>query len=730
MSTKKFKQTKEDIKETPIPVDKNEGDLVELDMDTFIKRQENEIKTAESTRADFISKQGKWFRQRFGLRKKATFPWYNSSSQHLPLQDKHIRAMKPEYVAVAYNTFPMCELTVAPIDIALKGVPPDQASQILDQQAKANAIMGETASFHFDWLLRTRMDVFEDIVLMADKHLEKGFCFCKTIYDKVYEPRVVSIFLDDLKAKVKKNSLNPATVDDFLSNPDHIGELIPLIARIYEYDLDDASDAEKVQNICIEIYKGTEVIEFTVQEKKYDAPRWVVLDPSDIIVPSDSESTFDLEKCRWICHQYYVTPAQVMDNMRTKKWKKEACESLLHKAGVYDDDMAESKYKVGGKPPKDNTLNEQKRTREGVGIQLNNTEKNILIREVCLWFDSDGDGIEERHILEYAEGQTMELRFIRYPYSMRMWPYVKIPFCLEDTRHYSVRGTVEIEEPMATALNVQHNMKINRQTIASTPTLIYAANKVNPNNFQYIPGQAVPVEPPLNQNVQWFMPPSIDQTFEREETILKSWSEEILAASDYGAQVPNQSGTAKEYLGMQNSRVGIRQLDIQVWQKALKEIYKRTFALWIEFSSDAVFTYTDSDGSQKQVDKTALARDYMFQPMGSFGSSNPQLSAQIAARMFETFQGDTDLDQYELKREYITKQGDARLAKRILKSKQEIQAQNDQMTQMTEQQHKKQLEEMIMLAQLGVKVPAGNAPMPQGRPAPRQHIGGKQGVRG
>lgn len=677
MSKKEFPQTKEDIKQdTVAPLEKNELDLEEVDLTDLIRKQEAEIKDAEANRSDFVAKQNKWFRQRYGLRKKATFPWYNSSSQHLPLQDSHVRKLKPEYVAVAWNTAPACELSVSPIS---------SQEAITEEQNKTNEVISEAASWYFDSLIRTKMDIFEDLVLMTDKMLHKGFCIVKTIYSKEIEPKIVTIFKEDLIKDVKKLLINPLDIS-LISDPVRITDLIPLIARLYDFNLEDNNDMEKVTNICLEIYKGTDIISFTVQDVIYDAPKLVVLDPEEIIVPGDTESVFDLEEARWICYQRYFTPQEVLKNSRTGVWDSEVCNSILEKCGIYNEDLVDSKYKTTGPIMKDTTMLQQKRQREGVNYNSSSNDKNILIKEVCMWYDSDGDGLEERHILEYAEGGVKALRFIKYPYtSLKAWPYVKVIFELADKRHYSNRGTVEIEEPLATALNVQHNMKINRQTIASTPTLIYAANKVNPNNFQYIPGQAVPVssEGGLQNNVQWFMPPSTDQTFVQEENILKMWSEEILAANDYGVQRASQGKpTATEVNYNASSRVGIRQLDIQIFQKALKEIYKRCFLLELQFSKGINFVYTDADGTQKVMDKATLNKDYAFQPMGNFGSSNPQLSAQISQRMFEIFKDDPMTDKYEVYREFISKQGDARLAKRILKSKQQLAQEAQQAQQM------------------------------------------------
>ena len=669
---------KKEIKQTETELLKhNETDIVEWDMTDLLRKQRGELEEAINARQEWQAKQNKWYRQRYGLRNRATFPWYNASSQHLPMQDSTIRKLKPEYVSVGYNVAPMCEIST---------------------QGEKNVEVSEAASWHFDWLLRTRIDVFEPMVLMVDTMLHRGFAIVKTIYSKEMESKVVTIFRDDLEKEILKKLINKEDID-ILTNQAKQALLGQLIARQYALDMDDMNDAAKVHNICAEIYKGTEAIEFMVEEKIYDAPKWIVLEPEEIVVPQDTVSVFDLEKANWICHRYYITPQEALKNSLIGKWDKEAVDSLLAKSGVYDQDLKAAKYKTTTPQLKMTGSLDQRRRREGLGME--HTTKSILINEFCLWFDSDGDGIEERHILEFADGSEKTLRFIRYPYAMRMWPYVKIIFELAETRHYSNRGTVEIEEPLAVSLNVQHNMKINRQTIASTPTLLYVANKINPYNMQYIPGQPVPVEAPINNNAQWFMPPNTDATFMQEEATLKNWDNEYMAVNDFGLV----DETATKTKVNASARVGIRTLDIQIFQKGLKELYKRTAALWMEFNSEEQFTFVDSDGTTHIMDKAAFSNNPMFQPMGSFGSSNPQLAAQIASRMFEEYKGDPMVDQYELYREHMLKQSDMRTMKRLLKTKEQIGKDQQAAQQAQDQEFQKQ----VALAQAGVKIPQHNS---------------------
>jgi hypothetical protein len=661
----------------------------------LIRKQAAEIDTAINGRQAWQDKQDKWYRQRYGVRQKAVFPWYNASSLHLPMQDSTIRKLKPEYVAVGYNTSPMCELSLPRTDYQ-------------DNQ-KENLTLCENASWYFDWLLRAKMDVFEPTVLMVDKMMHKGFSIVKTIYEKNFEPTVAVIERDKLQAKLDKELLNPEDAD-LITNPNKINLLAMIISRQYGFLLNDPDDYTKVMNICLEIYKGAEAVEFTYEEKIYDAPRWIVLDPEEIVVPANTNAVFDLERAPWIDHIYYISPAMMLKNGLNGKWDMAEVEEQLNKCGIYDKDLKSFKYKDKAPAKSESTSQMQKRVREGLDIAESNTD--IKIHEVCLWYDSDGDHIEERHVLEFVDGSENPLRFIRYPYNMKMWPYVKVIFELSEARHYSNRGTVEIEEPLAVALNVQHNMKINRQTIHSTPTLLYAVNKVNPYNLQYIPGQATPVEPPIDDHAKWFMPPNTDDTFMREEATLRAWDTDYMAVNDFGTQQNNDETATKTNYNA-STRVGIRTLDIQIFQKALKELYKRTWALQLQYCSDNKLIFTDADGATLVLDRVALFRDFQFQPMGSFGSSNPQLSAQVAARQFEEFKGDMLIDQYELYREHITKQSDVRTCKRILKSKEQIAADQKAAMQAAQQERIVNLNEQIILANAGASSSAKIKPFGQ-----------------
>lgn len=620
-----------------------------LDIKEMIAYYNAEFSAAQQSRADYIDNQLKWYKKRYGIRAKKTFPWAGASNLHLPLQDKTVRKLKPEYVSVAYNTMPMC---------VLDGVGGEDAVQEADRANKA--------SWHFDWLLRTRMDVFADTVMMADKTLSRGFCIVKVIYDYKTEPRFYSISREDI--------LN-AHPDGFeMLDPANMEEFYSILASIGGFDPEDPDDVQKMAEIVLSLQSGAEEVEFSVDEIVYDAPRWIVLDPEDITIPSGTNSVFDLEEASWIDHQYDVTIDELIADMYSGKFKKSTVEEILQIKGIDVDYVNDWKKRqeISAKSKGRSIIDTEKDAREGVNSEV--AMNIVTIHEVCVWYDSDGDGKPERHILNYCEDYMDEdLRFIRYPYTYQMcWPYVKVPNEIIDKRHYSPRGIIELLNPLAVALNVQHNQKINRQTLNTAIMFWYVPGKVNPKNINFITGQGIPVAAaPGNQYFGTFAPNTGNESnFEREEQILKSWAEEYTSSPDFGiASVNNPMGTSRartatEISQIGDSRMNTRNLDIDIWKQALKRIYERTWSLWQEFGKEEEISIKMND-EPITMSKDELQGKYNFVPNGRVGTTDPVLEAQKAARRFDIFKGDVYFDQYALREDYLRKD-DPRLLKRLL----------------------------------------------------------------
>lgn len=681
-----------------------------IDIAELISNYRGEYDLARNANQEWIAKQEKWYKKRYGIRPAQTFPWAGASNLHLPLQDKTIRKLKPEYVGILWNASPLCEF----------------ASRDASGVERA-----EKASWYFDWLVRTEMQSFPDVCVIADKVMEKGFYIAKTIYEKKTEPRTVVLLRDEMRAELEKN-LTDKMEADILDNPEKMEILFQAMSAIWKFDRTDERDNSKMVAIANELYKGTPAIEFTIEQTTYDAPRIIPLEPEEVTVPVGTESVLDLEKAEWIDHRYTVTPAQLWADALSGKWKKSVAREILNLKNIDPDNLAGSKFKdsIKDNATRDSLLGKgliQKELREGTsGSDRTNL---ITLHEVCMWYDSDGDGREERHILDYCEDYRSEdLRFIKYPLDMTCWPYVKIPFEITDNRHYSPRGTVEIQDPLATALNVQENQKINRQTLVSTPTLFYDPAKFNPGNMKFIPGQPVKVKMPVNQSVQWMLPPGGDSTYVYEEAALKTWGEEVIGSPDSAASRLNVGGTSRKTATEMNitgnEQISTRQLDLQIGQAAFSLIYQRIWSLEMQFGPDYRMAPASADGTPTKITKQEMFGQFLFTPGGKFGAQNPVLEAQKAFRRFELFNNDPFIDQYELRREMLAKD-DERMAERLMKTKEQLVQEGEAMQRQQDMQEEKNFKKAIVMSRLGAK-PAAQGKS-QGKPRP---IGGQTEITG
>jgi hypothetical protein len=628
--------------------------LDEEDTADIINTIQAEYEKGESNRSTFHDKLTKIFRMRYGIRKNTNFPFKNASNLSMPLIDKTIRKMKPEYINAVWSQKPMCTLT-----------PVDEAVYDLAQQS----------SYHLDWLLRTRMNIFPQLVRIPDIMLHKGFVIAKVVYEKRYEPVTIIINKGEEKKKFRKKLIDKAQADIF-DNPEKADILIATIASTYGYDMEDKTDNAKVNSIVMNIYKSEDKdnIEFTVDKLVYDAPRLIVLDPESVVIPADTITEFDFEGAPMIIHRYQVSSTDMIANVADEKWDADVVNECLALKGIRtSEDLELSRIKTALNRDKFRAEEDsEKDNREGTG---NPTTKDIFtILECCYWRDSDGDGKAERHIIEYCEDYKIKaLRNIKYPYNMNMWPFVKIPFELTDGAHYSTRGVAEMLYPLNAALNEQTNMRLNRQYLGNTPIAFYNVDQISKYEFQNLTlGKPVAVKGDTKTAVTWQTAPSNDLTFVQEEDILRSWAEDISSSSDM--VVTNSSKTAAEAKMGASYRAGVRQADIDIFNMALREVFKRVWELWLQFGPTSVFSPISEDDTQTQeYILSGFNKNWNFNVNGQLGQGDPIIDAQKALARLDRFKGDLRIRQNELYKDYLRKD-DFLLSKKLLKSDAEFKA--------------------------------------------------------
>ena len=667
---------------------KKEDDYVAIshteteDIKNIIQGIDKEYNKSQNTSSIWRMNLVKWFRQRYGIRPKTNFPWRNASNQHLPLVDKTIRKMKPEYTSSLWNSKPMC--TLSPVD-----------EDVYE--------LAQESSWHLDWLLRSRMNIYPTLIRLSDIMLGKGFAIAKVVYAKKYEPKTVVFNKAQERKKLLKNLIDPKLADIF-DNPERLPALVQFIAQSYAFDMQDPIDAKKVASIVKEIYTDNENVEFTVDAITYDAPEIIPLDPETVFVPSDTITEFDLENAPWIIHRYPVSVDDLVSNAICGKWDKEVVKDILTNHGITNNKEF-NEFLVNTEAINDDITSVRKSYKDQREGQSNPTSaETIMIHEVCMWYDSDGDGKPERHILEYCTKYTLKpLRFIKYPYNMAMWPYVKIPFELTDGTHYSPRGIAEILHPLACALNEQHNMRINRQYLATTPWMFYNSDQINYKNLELSsPDKPTGVKGDPRTAITWTQAPNSDQSFQYEEQFIHKWAEDISASTDMIQQNSSQTlGEAKMNAG---ARVGVRQQDIDLWNMALREVFKRVLALWNQYGPQTVDTYTDETGKVAKMMKSSFMKNWQFNVNGRLGLSDPILQAQEALADLDRFNQDPMIDQYFLRKDYLEKK-DPLKSKFMLKTREVFAQEQAQKGEQMKAQADTAYRQQVALALIGKALP-------------------------
>jgi len=616
----------------------------------FVKDLNGEIDDAIAARGKWENRQTRWYKKRYGIRPKKSFPWPGCANLHIPLTDKTIRKIKPSYVNLIWASMPyVC-------DFVGMGMGPE------DDTAAA-----ELNEPFFDWLFKVRMRAFKPTVLLVDKMLEKGFSLAKILWETKTRRYTQTISLKDIPPKWRQVIEDPLTTDD---------ELAQYLADAVEFNLDDENESKQVWDAVRKYREGDQEFQFEMEEFEYNAPKLLCKDPKDVIVPAD---TTDLQLARWIADRSWFTYNDLKLGAYDEKYEDSAVKDLGARL---------NKTSTGQKPnvkrdlSQYSTLESTKDNREGMSDFIANSDL-IEIMEVCCYYDINGDGIDEKCILTYPkEYPEIILRFIEYPYAHNRWPYVKIPFEYNDERYHSPRGAVEILDPIQTEITVQHNNKLDRQTLTTAPFFKFVPGTINPSNIRFIPNQGVPV--PRMDVLEVVQLQDMSYSFEKEEMILKAWAEEYIGVMDFGignVAKMSERRTATEIDALKQDRNQVFSLDARIFQDAMAEVYYQTWALWMQYGEDEIHIKITGQPKPRMVRKEDIMGQFNIVPSGTLQNTNPVMEAQKSLADITQFANDPYIDQYELRKDYWLRR-DVKKMMRVLKPRKMAEAEIKQNQQM------------------------------------------------
>lgn len=624
----------------------------------FVKNLQSSVINAKSDRSFWETQVDRYVRLRYGIRDLKTFPWKNCANYSMPLIDTDISRVKPSYVNL---------VNVSPI----VSFEPYGAEDIEPARKR---------EYLFDWRMRTKVNYFEQYVMGVDMMLMQGAVVFKTNWKFSTRKFYNKIDLKEMSEEVL-GVLYDARMDD--------SYLYKIIVEEFQIDDTFEENSQEVNKVIKEFRKGKSEFDMTLVEAANDRAEMTACSiRDDIVFPVD---TCDLNDARFI--DYIFTRSQndiliAINDGRYNSYSKDEIAAWSHSV------------------PQSKAINRR------VPTSTNNKKDDpIWLHETCVWYDIDGDGIEERCIVTWPEADPSAiLRFIECPYDHGQWPYVLVKREFNGPGIFESRGYGALGEDFQNAISTFVNQSVDNGTIVNTPRTKYKRGSIaNIKNIRYVPGEALEVLTNID-DVKIEQGGNSSQAFLFQSAqYFKAWSDQRTGNLSSGLTAPNnnpgagQQGTktAKEIGLVEQLQSEVQSLDLQVWQSQMANVYYQIDSLYEQFGNDEEEILITGEKPMK-ISRREVQGKFNIVPNGKLDNSNPQLRAAKTFNLMRVFLNDPMINQRELKELYLT-ENDVRLVKILLKSPEQI-AQEQQQAVMQQQQVKQE----AIQTQLGLKVAGDN----------------------
>jgi len=558
---------------------------------------EKQIQESIGNTATWSSNQNKWHKLRMRIKKTKTFPFIGSSNIRMPTVEIKLRKLKAALVNTIFGIRPIVNVVPSP-------------SGDWDTAKKIEKFL--------DHLIMDVMSFKSKGIIAIDQALEKGFYLLKPFWR-------IEVVKREEKFDIKKLSIEEL-VQLFDINT-KTEDIIQAIISKVNVDMGDmvAEDNLKVLDFVVkEILSGKDEVEFLVKDIIYDSPDVALVSPERVYVPT--ESGYDPQEAVSITHEFFLPLHQIKINAEEKGWNPEVIEDISALKGTENNKLTDM----------------QKNTREGIE-RLNESNSLVRVWETYGWLDIDGNGQKVKAKVTSFPDFRKVARRARMDSFSGEYPFVKLFYELIDDRWFAHRGLGEILEDLVKEIDVQHNMKIDYQTMRNAPTIIYRAGMINPSNVGASPAQAIPVNGlnPLEDTIRVLNThnPNVEFSYEREQQILQSQIEEMVGQIDFTLQSQinrREPRTLGEVQLQQQNANQVFSLDAAMFIEQFSKLFNMIFNLWSKLGSDEYeFNYfgDSTQGETIKLTKEEIQGKYTITVRGNDTNTNPQIKMQKAQQI-------------------------------------------------------------------------------------------------
>lgn len=588
----------------------------------FVAEQIRKIEGDINDRSSWLETKLHFFRRRYGLEwRNPIYPWEGSSDIVMPLIDMQIDRLKPLFTNLVFRAKP-------PVTFLSD-----------TKQGMQNAANNE---MFFDWLIRVGSPNFKrEIVLGVDDMLECGVGVWKTgwQYETHRSPETLTrsrlpLALRNMVVSKRANKADSALIElaqaqtgANIMTPRRFDELKTQISELlqihYQLDPDDPLDSQAMSDIMSWLRAGAEgSLRVKRRDVFVDAPRLVAVHPNDFVVP---EHTNDLEDAERLVHIMFMTERQLEQSVRDKGWDKKAVKELVDSRK-----QRATGSKTRGKGIFTDRMRQEEAFREGVST-TQSRDALYEIWEISTWFTRrEGAPHEKSVFLTTPEMHEVIFKAHHYNRPSGKWNFHATFFEVNNRRYYSSRGVGEKMDDLDAEITFQHRAKLNRATIANSPTfLVRQGANINSANWRWLPGQFYPVQNP-QLDVAPLIVPNLDISFDAEQDTLRRWAEQLLGSADLALssnQATQEARTAEEIRAIQAVARNALSLRGEMFQATMTDIYNEFFDMWHEWGPDEIWVQVTGEDPLRFT-KEQLQGDFHLIPSAKIGEQDEALEAQ------------------------------------------------------------------------------------------------------
>lgn len=642
----------------PENLDEIKSIKVTQELKDFVFAQSKIAEEEKQNRAWWEQQIDKYIALRYGIRPIKTFPWPNCANFVIPQIDSDINRLKPSYINL---------LNISPL-VTFQGYgPEDQEPARLREQL-------------FDWRMRTKVNYFKPYVLGIDHMLEQGATVYKVTWKYSTRNYTKVIDIGEFPQQVLDAIYDPRVTDQLLAQ---------IMTEELMIDTSFEENQKELSKAIEKFRKGETIFELNLVEEKDNQPEMTACNiREDLVLPINC---MDIHEAAFIDYKFPSSKNNIKIAMRDGRYEE------------YSDEKIDAW--ISGTPLKNN-----KRYPQAIPVTNQNTEE-IILHELCCWYDVNNDGILEKCIATYPdEDPTCILRFIELPYDHGQWPYNLVKRELNDEGIYSSRSIGQLDEDFQNGISSALNQAIDNGTIVNTPTTVSRRGTLsNIRNLKYVPGQHVETNGPTTDFEIRQHGNSSQATLFQQAQYLKSWADQRTGNLTSGITSPNNnpgSGlqgtkTAKEIGLVEQLGSQVQSLDLQVFQQQMADVYYQIDALYEQFGNEEEVIAVTGKPFQR-ISRQEIQGKFNIIPNGKLDNTDPQLRATKSFNLMKVFLGDPDIRQDELKRMFLMDY-DIKLVDRLFKTPEEKQ----QEAMMAQQAQEKAKQEAIN-TQLGLKTMSDN----------------------